>query len=142
MVKEFSEAAFKLKKGEVSAPVRTQFGFHIIKLEDTKPANTKTFDEVKEMIEDQLKVKQLRDNMNTMLKEIKEQKQVTFNEDNIKVNMKMPEPGANPMMGNPHGGGMPHGHGAGDGHGHGAGDGHGHGTPAAAPPTPAAPPTE
>ena len=36
MVAEFSKAAFELKKGEVSAPVKTDFGWHIIKLEDRK----------------------------------------------------------------------------------------------------------
>jgi peptidyl-prolyl cis-trans isomerase C len=40
MVPQFEEAAFKLKKGEVSAPIQTQFGWHIIKVEDRrdKPA--------------------------------------------------------------------------------------------------------
>ena len=36
MVKEFEETAFKLKKDEISAPVKTQFGFHVLKLEDRR----------------------------------------------------------------------------------------------------------
>jgi peptidyl-prolyl cis-trans isomerase C len=47
---EFADAAFKLKVGEVSPPVRTQFGFHLIKLTDRKPAHTATLDEAREQI--------------------------------------------------------------------------------------------
>ena len=36
MVREFEKAAFSLKKGAVSKPVKTEFGWHIIKLIDTK----------------------------------------------------------------------------------------------------------
>jgi peptidyl-prolyl cis-trans isomerase C len=36
MVREFEDAAFSMKKGQVSAPIRTPFGFHIIMVTDTK----------------------------------------------------------------------------------------------------------
>ena len=48
MVPEFSEVAFKLKKGEVSEPVKSQFGWHIIKVEDTRTKTFPAFDEVKD----------------------------------------------------------------------------------------------
>src|SRR5271156_1171326 len=48
MVPEFSEAAFKLKKGEVSEPVKTQFGWHIIKIEDTRTKSFPPFEQIKD----------------------------------------------------------------------------------------------
>jgi peptidyl-prolyl cis-trans isomerase C len=47
MVPEFAETAFKLDKGQVSDPVHTQFGWHIIKVEDKRTKPTPTFDQVK-----------------------------------------------------------------------------------------------
>jgi peptidyl-prolyl cis-trans isomerase C len=48
MVPEFSEAAFKLKKGEISDPVKTQFGWHIIQVEDTRTKNFPPFEQIKD----------------------------------------------------------------------------------------------
>jgi peptidyl-prolyl cis-trans isomerase C len=51
MVPEFADAAFKLDKGQISDPVHTQFGWHIIKVEDKRIKPTPTYDEVKGQIE-------------------------------------------------------------------------------------------
>src|SRR5580692_10987494 len=51
MVPEFAEAAFKLDKGQISDPIHTQFGWHIIKVEDKRTKPTPTFDQVKVQLE-------------------------------------------------------------------------------------------
>ena len=51
MVPEFAEVAFKLGKGQLSDPVKTQFGWHIIKVEDKRTRPTPTFEQVKPQIE-------------------------------------------------------------------------------------------
>ncbi|NLU35711.1 MAG: peptidylprolyl isomerase [Clostridiales bacterium] len=50
MVPEFEEAAFGLEINEISRPVQTQFGYHIIKLTDRKKAGFKDFEEVEDNI--------------------------------------------------------------------------------------------
>jgi peptidyl-prolyl cis-trans isomerase D len=54
MVKQFEDAAFALKPGGVSTPVRTQFGYHIIKLEEQRPAAVRPLAEVRDQIKDKL----------------------------------------------------------------------------------------
>ena len=54
MVKPFADAAFALKKGEVSEPLRTQFGFHLIKLDDRQDAGQTPFAEAEADIKNQL----------------------------------------------------------------------------------------
>jgi peptidyl-prolyl cis-trans isomerase C len=50
MVPQFEEAAFSLKKGEVSKPVQSQFGWHVIKVEDRRQKPPPTFDDVKDRL--------------------------------------------------------------------------------------------
>ena len=57
MVPEFNEKVFSMKVGTITlSPVKTQFGFHIIYLEDKKSAQTKSFKDVKTFIEQRLKM--------------------------------------------------------------------------------------
>jgi peptidyl-prolyl cis-trans isomerase C len=54
MVAPFAEAAFKMNAGQVSDPVKTQFGWHVIKLEEKRTKPVPTFDEMKEQVDQYL----------------------------------------------------------------------------------------
>lgn len=61
MVKPFEETAFSLKPGETSSPVKTKYGFHLIRVEDVKEARTKPLEEVKDIIEKDLREEKARE---------------------------------------------------------------------------------
>ena len=71
-VPEFSAAMTKLQKGQVTdAPVKSQFGFHIIKLEDVRAVQFPAFEEVKEQIvqrQNQVKVAKFREDLKNKAK--------------------------------------------------------------------------
>ena len=58
MVKPLEDAAFALKKGDISALVETEFGYHIIRLTDIKAPKTRSFEEMKPELEQEVKKQQ------------------------------------------------------------------------------------
>lgn len=76
MVPEFAEVAFTQKPGEVGKPVRTQFGWHVIKVSEKKPAGTTPFEEVKDQIAAYLKSMKQREAVQGILKSLKDSAQI------------------------------------------------------------------
>jgi peptidyl-prolyl cis-trans isomerase C len=68
MVPEFADAAFALKKSEVSAPVKSGFGWHIIKLEDRRAVKPASFEESKEELKGELAEKSVEAYVNGLIK--------------------------------------------------------------------------
>lgn len=68
MVPEFATAAFKMKKGDVSDPVKSEFGWHIIKVEDRRPVTPPTFDALKESLKNELANKAMQKYVEDLLK--------------------------------------------------------------------------
>ena len=60
MVPEFNEKVFSMKVGTVSEPVKTQFGYHVIYLEDKKAKKARAFEDVKSFIEQRLKMEKFK----------------------------------------------------------------------------------
>lgn len=66
MVPPFEQETEKLKIGEISNPVKTDFGYHIIKLIDKRPVKLLSLDDMREKIEDDLSAKYIQDYINKL----------------------------------------------------------------------------
>ncbi|MFZ5979429.1 MAG: peptidylprolyl isomerase, partial [Candidatus Zixiibacteriota bacterium] len=73
MVQEFQEAAFNMEPGQVSPPVATQFGYHIIKLVDKQPNDLRDdYKTIKKSLEEQIKNQKIAKLMEEYFQELKE----------------------------------------------------------------------
>ncbi len=78
MVPEFETAAFSTKKGEISAPVQTQFGWHLIKVTDTKAAGHTPLAEVRDEIKTKVQEENHQAEVENLLADLKKKFPVTI----------------------------------------------------------------
>ncbi|MCF8012060.1 MAG: peptidylprolyl isomerase [Clostridiales bacterium] len=76
MVKEFEQAAFSLEKSEISEPVKTKYGYHIIKVNEKKEAKKANYEENKEDIKDMLFEKKMQTEYEPWMQEMREKYEV------------------------------------------------------------------
>jgi peptidyl-prolyl cis-trans isomerase C len=89
MVKPFAEAAFNLKAGDITEkPVKTDFGYHVIKIEDRRKSSPPPLSEVKEQISNQVGQELVNNYIEDLQKNAKIEK---FNFDGSKVEVKKEE---------------------------------------------------
>lgn len=79
MIPEFADAAFKMKKGEVSKPVQTPFGFHIIKLVETKQGQDADFESVEPRVKSDLRSEMTQ----KLVEDLKKKRNVKINDTNV-----------------------------------------------------------
>ncbi|PRX24217.1 parvulin-like peptidyl-prolyl isomerase [Orenia metallireducens] len=85
MVKPFEEAAFSMEVGEISDLVKTEFGYHIIKVTDKKEATGKEFEEKKEEIKEKLVAQKEKEAVNNWLEEVRDNAKIVIEDKEIKA---------------------------------------------------------
>lgn len=71
MVPEFDEAVFNMEEGDLSEPVKTQFGYHIIKVVNRTKEGTSTFEDVKDQVKNQVIIQKQQTNYLNKVNELK-----------------------------------------------------------------------
>jgi parvulin-like peptidyl-prolyl isomerase len=79
MVPSFNDAAFSMKDGTISStPVQSQFGYHVIYVEDKKVAKKLGFDDVKNFIEQRLKMDKFKATMDKKMADLRAKAKITY----------------------------------------------------------------
>ena len=79
MVPAFNDAVFGMKKGELTkAPIKTQFGYHVILVTDKQEAKDLPYKDVKGFIEQKLKVEIFKEQMQAKMQELKKNAKISF----------------------------------------------------------------
>ncbi len=87
MVPEFESAAFSLKPGELSDPVKTDFGYHLIEVQEKKAAGTKTLAEVQAQIRQTLQTEKQQQLQDALIEKLKAKYPVKVNKDLLAEDM-------------------------------------------------------
>ena len=79
MVPSFNDAAFSMKKGTITTePVKSQFGYHVIYLEDKQEAKTLGYDEVSSFIEQRLKSQKFESHLQEKIEKLKKNAKISY----------------------------------------------------------------
>ena len=77
-VPEFEQAAFGAEQGEIVGPIKTEFGYHILKVTDVKPEQTRSLQEVESQISSQLATEKQSEVFNKWVEEQKKKRDVKY----------------------------------------------------------------
>jgi peptidyl-prolyl cis-trans isomerase C len=81
MVPEFEQAAARLKPGEISEPIKTKFGYHIIKVTDKKMGKPVEFEKVKNVLQQRLSAEKQKEVFDTYVESLKKSYKVEINKE-------------------------------------------------------------
>lgn len=80
MVPEFTSIVFQMRKGEVRGPIRSPFGYHVVKVDDIKVGRVPNFDEIEQRVKDTYRLRLVND----MVVELKKTHNVKINDDAVR----------------------------------------------------------